>query len=321
MVGVDVWTEGVPLNDEEIALCAAEAAGRSPQFATVEPLTGKQGLIVCRVRFADGSACIFKAIREARKHEIAVSQLLCKIVPDIVPRILGSDEDQSRGLYWLVTEDLGRLRLADCPSACAYSRAGHELARMQLAAMEHSDCFVKAGAPTVDVDRWEEIALRLLETAQSAGNGYAMVDLSALEEVVWSASRLAQDAAILPVTLIHGDLHAANVAVMGDSVKLMDWGSAYLGAAFLGLEELLWPAARHLRSSADIDQVRTAYLRTWAPILGKPGHLQAPLLACRTLVRMELLLEALRPASESDPYAFAATYSKTMAAYQDWKRA
>jgi hypothetical protein len=310
------------VGDDEIVFCAAEACGRSAKAATVEPMTGKQGLIVCRVRFVDDFTCIFKAVREVRKHEIAISLLLCKIAVDMVPWVLGSDEDVSRGLYWFVMEDLGTVRLADRPSTYLYARAGHDLASLQMASMEHADCLAKCGVPQVSIGRWEEIALHLLETALQCSKRSAIMDFSTLEEVVWNVSRLARDAEALPLTLIHGDLHAANISigVCGESVKLMDWGSSYMGSAFLALEELLWPAARHLKTSVDIDQVRTAYLRAWAPILGKPGHLQTPLAACRALVRMELLLEALRPTTVEDTFAIAATFNRMVEAYRDWKK-
>jgi hypothetical protein len=317
------------VEDAEIIDCVAEAVGAAKcahEAARVIPLSGKQGLLVCRVVLANGKSFVFKAVKEAGQREVSVAALLSEKAPGIAPRVYKAEQDAKRGLYWLVCEDVGPRRLADSPSIEGYVAAGRALARLQIASLDFLPCLAPAGASAVDTARWEEIGLGTLETAESRRQEVD-VDSPALEEVVWSVSLLATDACACPPALVHGDLHAGNVAICSEwcdettTVRLLDWGSAYVGAAFLGLEELLWPATRHLRLTDQRGRVRAAYLREWAPLLGKPGPLERAIAACSTLVRLELLNEALRRPHQFDVFAPAMIQRRLSEAFEAWQRA
>jgi hypothetical protein len=189
----------------------------------------------------------------------------------------------------------------------------------------------EADAPTVYARKWEEIALRILESGfDSAG---VSLDRSALDKALWSVSDIAADAGACPIGIVHGDLHGGNIAVgmpesdapvceaSTRSVRLLDWGSAYLGAVFLGLEELIWPASRHLKGIDYRTRMKAAYLREWAPLLGKPGTLERAVAACAALVHIELLDEALRRPSLYGDYATTAMARLLCDSWAVWRRA
>lgn len=317
------------MEDAEVIGCVAEAVGAARcacQTARVIPLSGKQGLLICRVSLADGKSYVFKAVKEAGQREVSITALLSDSAPGIAPHVFRAERDGKRGLYWLVCEDVGPRRLADGPTIDGYIAAGRALARLQIASLEFLPPLAALDVPSVDTARWEEIGLRALEAAESR-RCEVDIDSSGLEEVVWAVTAMAADAFACPPALVHGDLHAGNVAICADwtgeaaTVRLLDWGSAYVGAAFLGLEELLWPAARHLRLPDQRGRVRSAYLREWAPLLGKPGPLERAVSACAALVRLELLNEALRRPHLYDVFAPAAIQRRLSEAFEAWQRA
>jgi hypothetical protein len=314
------------VNDEEVAACVAAAIGQPVGEARVEPLGGKQGLLVCRVVVPGAGSYIFKVVRASGRRELALTASLSQAAPGTVPSVLACEEDTRRGLYWLVTQDVGPRRMADAPAIEGYMASAQALARIQMQTLEHTESFRQMGVPCVGPPQWEEIALRVLEAAGLSENPVLRAQQADLERAVWTTSDIARDTVTLPMALIHGDLHAGNIALADGApvtVCLLDWGSAYLGAALLGLEELLWPAARYLRSQEDLNRVRAAYFREWTPVLGKPGRLERASAACRALVHLELLEEGLRrPAGLGiqDDFGFAAALRKYLEAWRAWER-
>ncbi len=313
------------MEDDEIAACVAAAVGRSPAGARVEPLGGKQGLIVCRVCLPGEGSYVFKAVRESGRRELALTQRLAAATPRWVPAVIAYEEDTRRGLYWLVTRDMGARRLADDPSAALYARAAEALADLQIAFVGETDRLRALGLPAVGPAEWEDIALRTLEAVQRVPGPIVRGHLADLENRLWSVGDLVRDTLALPMALVHGDLHAGNVALVGrppDEVCLLDWGSAYIGAALLGLAELQWPAMRYLRSQEDLARMRSAYLRAWSPLLGKPGRLERACAACSALVRLELLEEALlRPVDgQVDDWTAGTAVLRLLEAMRAWER-
>lgn len=314
------------MDDDEIASYVSAVVGGVSQGAQVEPLGGRQGLIVCRVRIAGKGSFIFKAVRESLRRELALTARLSKEVPGTVPQVLAYEEDERRELYWLVESDMGARRLSDAPTVEWYCETAESLARVQQALLLESHDLSAMGVPTTETGFWEDVGLRALEEiAQSRGSLLRGL-YDTLEAVIWSVDDLALDASVLPVALIHGDLHPGNVALLSEHpprVCLLDWGSAYLGPAFLALEEMLFPAARYLKPGEGFNRVRSAYLRSWTSMLGKPGRLERATLACQTLVRLMMLEESLRrcmPESNSDLFVCAAVLQRLHESWQQWQR-
>lgn len=316
------------MDDEEIIACVAAAVNSSGAGARLETLSGRQGLLVCRVVLQDGVSYVFKAVKEGTRRELSLTALLAELVPGLVPGVIAYEEDTRRGLFWLIMTDVGSRRLADDPRIENYMSAARLLAQLQMALLERAEAVSALGVPVVTPTRWEEIALRVLESF-NLDLGACMPLLrraeAEIEAIAWETTELVKATLSLPLVLVHGDLHAGNVALLPaaesdvTSLCLLDWGSAYMGAAFLGLEELLLPASRHLRSQEAESRVRAAYLREWTPVLGKPGLQERALLASRILVRLELLDEQLRRVCTEDPFAVAAAGQRLVEAWRGWR--
>jgi aminoglycoside phosphotransferase (APT) family kinase protein len=309
------------VDDEEIAACVAEAVGGAPHGASVHVLSGKQGLIVARVNLPLAGSFVFKAVKESSRRELALTEFVSRFAPAASPRVLAVRDDVRRALYWLVMEDVGDRRLADAPTVEAYAEAARSLANLQLVSLDTLADLHAMGVPVVDPGIWEEIALRTLDRAATCGSAVVRSEMPYLEAAAWDVTDVAADTLTVPLALVHGDIHAGNIVLSADGacVKILDWGSAYVGAAFLGLEELLWPAARHLGAHTDVGPVRAAYLRAWEPLLGRPGHLERAVAACRVLVRLELVDEALRRPAHYDEFAVATTVQRLAEAWRTWK--
>ena len=132
---------------------------------------------------------------------------------------------------------------------------------------------------------------------------------------------MAADASIVPASLVHGDLHGDNIALDGEGTpRLIDWGSAYIGSAFLGLAELLWPLERLSQRANDLGHIRKAYLDLWTPILGKPGRLAPAIAACEALTKMSLVQEARRHPDRFGEYGAATMANHYVEACRRWER-
>jgi len=306
------------MDDEEILACVEAAAGRPLRAPRLTVLGGRQGLLTCRV--ADGGqAWVFKAVRESGRRELALTARLAQLAPGLVPEVLASESDLRRGLHWIVMGDVGTRRLADSPCVEGFVRTGAALARVQAATLAETEALRSLGLRVVGASDWEEIALTVLAAAEGAGGGPG-VEPGALEPIVWSATELAQAAAEAPTAVVHGDLHPGNVALRESGEPcLLDWGSAYLAAAFAGLEELLLPAARSLRGDG-VARTAAAYLREWAPYVGRPSRAERPCLAARVLVRLQLLGQLLRGRGPGDEFAAAGAFLALQEAWQAWER-
>src|SRR5262245_18771806 len=117
------------VEDDEIAACVAARVGRPPTGVQIEPLGGKQGLLVCRVRVPGAGSFVFKAVRESGRRELVLTERLAAVAPGSVPPVVAFEADSRRGLFWLITRDMGMRRLADAPSVDAYIATAQSLAQ------------------------------------------------------------------------------------------------------------------------------------------------------------------------------------------------
>lgn len=309
------------MDDDEILSCVAEALGISPNGGEIAPLAGKQGLIVCRVTLCGARPVVFKAVKDSGRLELRLSHWLSTVAPYAVAEVLHANEDERRGYYWIILADQGADRLGDRPGLAGYASAASTLARLQIDLMERLDEAAALGVRRVDTRDWVEMALALLGHLD-AGEIRGLPCPEALSAALWRSEEMAVAAAILPMSLIHGDLHADNVAIQPDgTVRLLDWGSSYIGQAFLGLSELLWPAERHARQIGSLSSVRKAYLDPWGRIVGKPGRLAGALASCDALARLSVLQEAVRRPERFGLFGAATAANHFIESVKLWERA
>ena len=76
----------------------------------------------------------------------------------------------------------------------------------------------------------------------------------------------------VPDTLVHGDLHAGNVAIGGGRPVVFDWTDASMGHPFLDVATFLQPSRLFAESPDARERLRAAYLDEWRGI-ASPGDL------------------------------------------------
>jgi hypothetical protein len=309
------------VDDEEIIRCVHEAVGGVRNRAKLETLGGKQGLIVCRVALPGAGSFIFKAVKESCRRELTLTAALAALGTPSLPKVIEYREDAARFLYWIIMEDAGPCRLADSPTVENYIAAAEALANLQMKFIESPEGRRELNVLSIGPSEWDNIALSAIDMVEKPGSLSVAAKRRGLLDSLWRTTDVARDTVSLPLTLVHGDLHAGNIALRGRAdVVLLDWGSAYIGAAFLGLAELLWPAARHLRNQSDLGRIRKAYFTVWSAQLGKPGRLEQPFAACQVLAHLSLLHESLRKPESYDDFAVAAAVSRYLDAVRKWER-
>lgn len=314
------------MEDEEIIESVGQALNTGVAGITLQPLGGKQGLFVCRVKLPDNRSYVFKAVKDSCRIELLLTSKLGMLVPGSAPPVIHCEEDTQRNIFWYLSEDMGARRLSDAPSIENYKAVASMIARVQLALMENPEIISGASIPLVDTKRWLDIAMLTLEAEEECKDPLVAKDLKELDNTLWSIEPVITDSSVLPVSLVHGDLHADNVALPAftkPGICLLDWGSAYLGSCVLGLNEILWPAARYLRTPQDLLQIKAAYLREMSPVLGKPGRLERAAAACNVLSRMQLLLESMCRRTEPLQHNFfisAVALRHFLEAFSEWKK-
>jgi len=309
------------LDDDQIIAYVAQALGIKMRPARVMRLGGRQGMVVARVAFDGRGSWVFKAVRRADQREVALAAAVAGFSGGRTPAVYGCEVDEPRGVSWIVMQDVGDLRLRDQPDADAFAAAADALAAIQIAALSHLDDPALASVPRLGVSQWEDVALEVLDQVGSAA---PQASRAGLEDAAWAAGEAASVTATLPVSLVHGDLHTGNVAIREcGGPCLLDWGSAYLAAAFFGFEELAVASGGRMLVPEIEGRARAAYLRRWAPLLGKPGPLARPLLACRLLLRLEVARQALRRLEDGREAQFDAAAACRLAsdALRQWRKA
>ncbi len=235
-----------------------------------------------------GGRTYFKAVIPLFGHEPALTRALAQRFPGRVPEVVAID--QARG--WLTTRRLRGTRLVDLQDASAWERAARLLAELHVACGEDTTWLSELGC----VERAPDLLPDQVETLILGGGppSGASPWIDAGERARFRAlfpklqRRCAEFAAdVLPSTLVHGDLHANNIAVEGANIRFFDWTDGCVGHPFFDLYPLFQPGSLPAGQGV-LERVRDAYLEPWT------GH--APLRRLRQTFSRALPLAALHQA-------------------------
>lgn len=312
------------MDDAEAISLVARHVGLQPECAEVDRLDGRHGLLVCRVRFPSGASYVLKISATRGAAEPAIAWSLSRLAPDATVGVIAYALDPHRELQWAVMEDLGATRVSDVCSVETLCAMAAALARVQIAALDRLEDLIERGLPQVLAAHWVSVALELL---QRIGE-HAVRDpmLRDVQRCAWSVEETFAAAALWPSSIVHGDLHAGNAAVVSEEplrVKLLDWGAAYFGPAQLGLAELLLSAPSCLQQSHVADQVAAAYSRYWEAVVGKWAGRAKALAAARCLLALQDLHDVFRRLEAESGDAdleVAAACARSQAAIKSWLR-
>ncbi|WP_243056620.1 phosphotransferase family protein [Nocardioides sp. SR21] len=237
---------------------------------------GKSGAGLERVWLADGRALVVKRVigtTVAPEHLLWRSGILDRLPPGVGHAIVdGWVEDDHTTV--IVMRDLGDAVLSwDRPLSTASTRVMVE----RLAAMHRAflDAPPDGLAPLTDV--LEMFAPHRLTARAEAGSAMCALILRAWEvfvdtvpaEVADPVMTLLADTTGLaaamnegPVTFLHGDLAAVNMAIEGDDLVLFDWATATVGPGVLDIARTL------AASSSMLEPSREEILATYAGAAG-----------------------------------------------------
>lgn len=196
-----------------------------------------------------------KACGPVQAFEPRLTAALAERWPDRLPRVLAHDEARR----WLLLADAGaRLGIGGDPEP--WLELLPRYAELQHGEAAHAADHLQHGVPDRRLARFPE----LFEAALSTG----LLDLHAF------APRFAElcaelEAAGIPETSQHDDLHGNNVFRDGDALRILDWGDSCVSHPFLSARVTLVHLflAPHDPWRA---RLRDAYLEPW----GRPTELR-----------------------------------------------
>jgi hypothetical protein len=221
----------------------------------------KKWSISCLLRVpTTGGVVYFKAVPPLFAGEAAISQRLAALYPEDVPSPLAVDLERS----WMLLEDFGSDQLKGQPLA-VWEAAVRRFAEMQVSSVAHVSLFLEAGFPDRRLGQLSADFQRLLEDplVEEALGADDVRRLRAAALNLESVTRRLENAPV-PGALVHGDLHAGNVAIRDDRAVFYDWTDAAVSHPFFDLVTLLPSAAKNLPDGEhDARALRDAYLAVW----------------------------------------------------------
>jgi aminoglycoside phosphotransferase (APT) family kinase protein len=238
----------------------------------------------------------FKASCRHFHAEPALTQLVVDMLPEHAPPVIAADVDRA----WLLMEDMTGADedYEDAPPSGLGLAAARIVATLQLRSLDHLGEIESAGVPL----RGLAETLRGFDEVLDGS-----IELDALTPEELAAARGCRDevhavvgeldAAGIPETLIHGDLHPGNVAHHQDALMFYDWSDAAVSHPFLDVVHLL----RSIRED-ERDAAREAYAEVWRAAypgidIARGLELATPVNAIYQMVTYEQICHSLEDAS------------------------
>jgi aminoglycoside phosphotransferase (APT) family kinase protein len=194
----------------------------------------------------------FKAAGAGFHDEPRLARAVARLAPTFVPRVVATDRERG----WLLTADVPGAA-AGITTAAQMVAAAARFAELQLASRTR---LAALGAP----DRGLESTLAMVGEVLHRSVDLLTPAQRALAPTLesWLVERLrAFWAGPLPDTLVHGDLHCANVAWTPTGPVVFDWTDLCVSHPFLDAALLAQSAAQH--DPAAGPAVWEAYLGPW----------------------------------------------------------
>lgn len=229
----------------------------------IEQWNAGGGFALLRVCSDEGRQYWLKATGEPNSHELGVTDLLWKLCPDFLPRLVAIREDWNA---WL-TEDAGG-PLPDAPGPHELASAAKRMAGLQLLTVGRTDEVLAAGAfdqrlPVLRSHIDSVIAYLIDAMARQTSTKSAPLSRDRLLELgeILRDTCFRLEAFDIPDALIHNDLNAGNILSDGTKCVFTDWSEAAVGNPLLSCERLCQLSRPHAEG------VRACYRDCWSPWL------------------------------------------------------
>ncbi|GAB4212744.1 MAG: hypothetical protein Fur007_05580 [Rhodoferax sp.] len=248
---------------------ALTRAGVRRHDAPPEIVKASHDILVLRLR-SDTEWYYFKAVAHNNRFEPALLHWLDGLNDPCVAPAWAVDTQRGFILSKDHGDALNTLQSGRNAENAVWLRLLPQLARLQIASTAHIPQLLAMGVPDARPDALLRGFTHLLHDPQAIHLGQpdglsaselaqARALLPRLREV---GLRLAQDA--WSVALDHGDLHAGNVLINNQQVKVFDWDAAWISHPFGTLLLLLSRQPQPLAQAIDaVGPVLEAYLEVW----------------------------------------------------------
>jgi hypothetical protein len=223
-----------------------------------------------------------KAMCPGFASECRLLPLLAEHAPNAVLRPIRADVH-----HGLLLPD-GGPTIEDHLSVDRWTKVLLGYAELQRALVGNDDAILAAGC----VDLRPHRAVQRLEQHMASGNVERRPHL-----LEWLHRVAAELGDAIPATIQHDDLQPSNVLADG---RILDWGDASLAHPFASLLTALARGTdRRPGTDAERDTMSDAYLRSWAPLLGRDAHTEADMVWLR---RQAALAQLLAPIGRIDTW-------------------
>lgn len=289
---VSTWTSAVWSGEEFLAGLRAFVSDAVGEDATVEPVGRQPWSAVWRVHAASGTSYA-KQNCPGQAHEARLVAELARLAPDQLVPVLAADPDRDL----LLTADLGpTLDVRGCGGDVAtWCRVVAEAAALQRRLVATGLATRLTVLDPADASTYVADAVGRLAALPPEDPRRLAPDLAhRLERLLPTVDHWADqvEELDLPLTLVHNDLHAANVVPSEGTLRFFDFGDAVVGDPLGNLLMPLVAAQRALGAPDDDPRLRRiadAGLEAWsdlAPLPALRGALPASLQLAR-LARVE----------------------------------
>jgi hypothetical protein len=212
----------------------------------------------------DGPDLFLKAVFPPFHAEPVLTRLLAERFPEAVPGVVAIEPEEG----WLIVEDIGSAWVGDVPEAnrpAALARGATALVTIQRAFAPEAGAIrtlLDAGAPHRPLnDLVASVAAAIGPAGFGVGDGGILPERAeqVLEALVTAVARV--EAVGFPESVVHGDFHSGNAALVDDRIVIIDWSDAAIANPAIDLVTwIAWSGDRPI----EIDAATDAWIDAWS---------------------------------------------------------
>jgi hypothetical protein len=212
----------------------------------------------------DGPDLFLKAVFPVFHAEPVLTRLLAERFPGAVPTVVAVEPDEG----WLIVEDIGSAWVGEVPEAdrpAALGRGARALVAIQRAMAPDGGALrslLDAGAPHRPLaDLVTSVAAAIGPDGFGVGGGGIEAERAGRVTEAVAAAVACVESAGLPETVVHGDFHSGNAAIIDDRIVIIDWSDAAISNPAIDLVTwIAWSGDRQ----AEIDAATDAWIDAWS---------------------------------------------------------
>ena len=212
----------------------------------------------------DGPDLFLKAVFPLFHAEPVLTRLLAERFPEAIPTVVAIESNEG----WLIVEDIGSAWVGDVPEAdrpAALGRGATALVAIQRA-MALDDgalrTLLDAGAPHRPLaDLVASVAAAIGPDGFGVGDGGIPPERAGrvLEALATAVARV--ESTGLPESVVHGDFHSGNAALVDDRVVIIDWSDAAISNPAIDLVTwVAWSGGRQ----REVDAATDGWVDAWS---------------------------------------------------------